>query len=98
MLTVPIVDNTGRSVKKNVNKFKGVVANRTMEGTGRLVHMKLRFRMRSPKHENIVQILKEAGLLREQRMIRDSKHQHHQVLCPPKHAGLKERRALKGRG
>jgi hypothetical protein len=42
MLTAPIVDKTGRSVKKNANKFKGVVANKTMDVTGRFVHMKLR--------------------------------------------------------
>jgi hypothetical protein len=38
-----MVDKTGRSVKKNANKFKGVVANRTMDDAGRLVHIKLRW-------------------------------------------------------
>ena len=41
MLTAPMVDNTGRSVRKNANKFKGVVTKRTMDGMERLVHMKL---------------------------------------------------------
>jgi hypothetical protein len=52
MLTAPIVDKTGRSLKKNANMFKGVVANRTMEGTGRLVHMKLRVHVRGSNANN----------------------------------------------
>jgi hypothetical protein len=46
-----MVDKTGRSVKKKANKFKGVDANRMMEDTGRLVHMKLQIGIRRFKQK-----------------------------------------------
>ena len=64
MLTAPMVDKTGRSVKKKANKFKGVDANRTMDDTGRLVHMKLRVGIRRKMQNRSVttHISKKAGL------------------------------------
>ena len=51
MPTAPIVEMTGRSAKKNANKFRGVVANRTIDGTGRLVHIKLGVRISTESEE-----------------------------------------------